>query len=217
MDLKKVYHHCLGEKRTGKYYNFGNAEFCVGKIYKNCELFGLTNGVFSLFDIIEVVLAQTGNANVDIATWTAAKADTRRAKKFVDCKIIKNLRFIVDPSFRSRQPEYCDYITKAFGDSLRTVKTHAKFVLIYNEKWNIVIRTSMNLNMNSRIENFEISENLEFRKFYTNFVNDVFKQKIDNNFNQNLDFKIQETKNNKKECDVSKFGLDASKILKGLL
>ena len=217
MELKKVYHHILGEERKGKYYSYGNAEFCVGKIYKNCELFGLTNGNFSLFDIIEVILNQTGNANVDIATWTAAKADTKRAKKFVDCNIIKKLRFVVDPSFRSRQPEYCDYIKKAFGDSLRTVKTHAKFVLIYNEKWNIVIRTSMNLNMNSRIENFEISENLEFRKFYSSFVNDIFKQKIDDNFNQNLDFKTKEVKNNKKECNFSDFGLDEKKIFEGLL
>lgn len=213
---RKVYHHKLGELRKGKYYEYGNAEECIGEIYKGCELFGLTNGNFSLFDIIEVILNQTKKANIDIATWTAANADTKRAKEFVDCGIINKLRFVVDPSFESRQPDYCKYIKSAFGDTLRTVKTHAKFILIYNENWNVIIRTSMNLNMNSRIENFEISENAEFLKFYKNFVDDIFKQKIENNFNQKLNFNPKKTEKNKQNYQLLDFGLDEKKIFEGL-
>lgn len=47
----------------------------LGKIYKNCEIFGLTGGQFSLVDIISHCLETTGPADVVISTWSAANAD----------------------------------------------------------------------------------------------------------------------------------------------
>jgi hypothetical protein len=71
-------------------------------------------------------------------------------------------------------PELCELITENFGDCIRTAKIHAKFCTIKNENWNIVLRTSMNLNSNPRIENFEISDDLRFFEFFNEFVQQCF-------------------------------------------
>ena len=42
-------------------------------------------------------------------------------------------------------------------------------MLIKNNDWNIVIRTSMNLNENKRLENFEISD----CEILYNYLNDI--------------------------------------------
>jgi len=147
----------------------------LGEIYKNCEIFGLTGGQFSLIDIISHCLNTTGPADVVISTWSAANADINFAFELLDNDKISNLRFIIDRSFQSRQPLYCAALVERFGkDSIRVIRNHCKFVLIKNKNWSIVIRTSMNLNLNRRIENFEISEDLEFYSHMIGFVDEIF-------------------------------------------
>ena len=47
------------------------------------EMLALTFGQFSLIDALWALLRQTGPADVSIATWTAAGADTTRAEQFL--------------------------------------------------------------------------------------------------------------------------------------
>ena len=202
--------------RKGKYYSYSNASQCIGELQHGCECFGFTNRTFSLFDVIECCLVQTGPADVDIATWTAASADIRRASEFVKSHIFRTLRFIVDPSFLSRQPDYCKLLVDQLGDAIRTVKLHAKFITIGNDDWHLVIRTSMNLNMNRRIENFEISDDKDFYMFFKNFVDDIYDQKQENNFNQSLDFKAKRIAE-PQSSRLSDYGFEASEIFEGLV
>lgn len=147
----------------------------IGEIEPGCEIYGLTMGHFSLIDILEHVLAATGPADVVISTWTAANADIGFANALFSNGSIKSLRFVVDFSFPSRQPAYCAALREAFGDeSIRITKNHAKFVLVRNAKWNVVIRTSMNLNENRRLENFEISDCPAMADFLQGVIDDLF-------------------------------------------
>jgi hypothetical protein len=178
-NLKNNSHAFHGRKRSGrqkKYYSVKNAGEYIGKLEHECEIFGLTKGQFSLFDIIEYCLGTTGPAAVYISTWTAAGADTQRAKDFLLHGYIKKMRWLVDRSFLSRQPDYCSILINEFGDSIRTLRNHSKFILIFNESWNFVIRTSMNLNSNPRMESFEISEDSEFLFFLKNYVDEIFEK-----------------------------------------
>lgn len=135
-----------------------NAKKAIGKIYKGMEIYGLSKGQFSIINIIEEILKQTGSADVIISTWTAANAEIKKAEQFLNNKLINKLHFIVDRSFKTRQPKYYEMLIDKFGDIVSTTNSHAKFVLISNKDWKISIRTSMNLNENKRLENFEISD-----------------------------------------------------------
>lgn len=134
-----------------------NAYTGIGNISKNMELFLFTKGQFSLINVIETILKQTGKVDIVITTWTAANAEIKKAEQFLKNGNINRLHFIVDRSFPTRQPRYYKLLRDTFGEIVTLVNTHAKTVTIKNNEWNIVIRTSANLNENKRIENFEIS------------------------------------------------------------
>ncbi|MGH6920760.1 MAG: hypothetical protein ACREJ0_24010, partial [Geminicoccaceae bacterium] len=101
--------------------------------------------------------------------------------------LIRSLRMIVDRSFLTRQPEYCATMRLVFGDdTIRTTRTHAKFLLVRNESWDLAVRTSMNLNENPRLENIEISDDRALADFLTAVVDDVFRDQAIGVFNGEL-------------------------------
>jgi hypothetical protein len=151
-------------------------EEAVGPIEKGIEIFGLSKGQFSLIDIISHCLKATGPADVTLSTWTAANADMGFAYELLREGSIHSLKFVVDFSFPTRQPEYCAALREKFGDdAVRVTKTHANFVVIRNADWSIVIRSSMNLNENRRFESFEISDDPGMAKYCEDLVFDLFE------------------------------------------
>jgi len=139
--------------------NAASAADAVGKITRGCEIYGVSKGQFSLIELIEHVLDATGPASVVISTWTAAGADLAHAQGLLSDGRILGMRWLVDYSFPSRQPGYCRLLRDRFGDnSIACCANHAKFVLVHNEQWSVAIRTSMNLNLNRRLESYEISD-----------------------------------------------------------
>lgn len=136
-----------------------SAARCIGKITKGCDIFGLTKGDFSMVDILRHVAQEIGPCRVDIGTWTAAHADTKKAFDMLRDGNIVSMRWLVDRSFPNRQPKYYQGVLEKFGrDSVRMARFHAKFILLENDGFSVAVRTSMNLNENKRIEAYEISE-----------------------------------------------------------
>ena len=155
----------------------GSANQAIGNIEKNTDTFVLTYGQFSLIDALVAILDQTGPAHVAISTWTAAHAHLDRSAELMEAASVLSFKMIVDRSFKTRQPKYYEHMAGLFGaDSIRAINTHAKFMVIRNDKWDIVVRTSMNLNENPRLENIEISENKDFADFFSRIVSDVFNE-----------------------------------------
>lgn len=155
----------------------GSAAVAIGKLEKNQDTFVLTFGQFSLIDALCAIIDQTGPAHVTLSTWTAAHAHLDRSAELMSGANILSMRMIVDRSFKSRQPAYFDHMIDLFGsESIRCINTHAKFLVIRNDEWNIVVRTSMNLNENPRLENIEISDNKDFADFFEAIADEVFNE-----------------------------------------
>ena len=128
-----------------------SAEEAIGKIEKNTDKFILTYGQFSLIDALAAILKQTGKSDVIISTWTAAHSHLDRTAELIESLSLKSFRMIVDRSFKTRQQKYYDHMVDLFGiESIREITTHAKFMVISNDLFNVVVRTSMNLNENPR-------------------------------------------------------------------
>lgn len=140
------------------------------------EAFGFNRGQFSIVDLVTAAVRITGPAAATIATWTAADADLRRTADTMKAGLFTSVRWLVDHSFETRQPRFCDTMRELFGDdAIRTTNSHAKFVLISNADWKIVIQTSMNLNFNKRIENFWIADDPELFAAFDDLVAEVFR------------------------------------------
>lgn len=147
----------------------------IGDIEPGCSIVGITNGQFSLIDIIEHVLGFTGPADLAVSTWTMGVYDQERAAAFYANGALRLVRFIVDPSIFGRKPELSGSLVARFGtSSFRCVNTHAKFCTITNDEWSIAIRSSMNLNPNRRLENFDIDDDRDIAGFLLAIVDEVF-------------------------------------------
>lgn len=152
------------------------AHDAIGKIEHDQDTYILTYGQFSLIDALSAILDQTKTADVVISSWTAADANLEESANLVESMSIRSLRMIVDRSFRTRQPAYFRRMIELFGtDCVREIRSHAKFLVITNDSWSVVVRTSMNLNENPRFESIEISTSKDFAKFMLAVVDDIFR------------------------------------------
>jgi hypothetical protein len=109
-----------------------------------------------------------------VSTWTTGIRDAENAALLVERGSIRSLRLMTDRSFPTRQADYCARVCELFGpDAIVCTRTHAKFALIWNESWSVVIRSSMNLNRNPRFEQFDLDDSPELLAFFRAFVDDV--------------------------------------------
>lgn len=153
-----------------------NAADALGPIEQGIELYALCKGDYSLIDIVDHCLAATGPADLTVSTWTAAGADLEFAMSFVLDGRVRSARWLVDFSFPQRQPAYFSLLVDRFGaESVRATANHAKFVLIRNAEWNLCLRTSMNLNLNKRLENVEISDDAAMADYLSSVVDELFE------------------------------------------
>lgn len=153
----------------------GKAREVIGPIQKGIEITGITNGQFSLIDILEHVLTEIGPADVLISTWTMGIYDMGAAEKFCKNGAIRSIRWLVDPSMFGRRPEIAGKLIQAFGaESFRAVNNHAKFATLVSERFSVCIRSSMNLNPNKRLENFDVTESPEVTAFFNALADDIF-------------------------------------------
>jgi hypothetical protein len=147
----------------------------IEKVKPGCRLIGLTLGNFSLIDLIHGILKKTGKAHVVCATWSAGIKDANQVRWMLDTDLVYSFRLLTDHSYKTRQHKYAVSIDQLFGrENIRTSEIHAKFTLIHNEMYHIIIRTSMNLNANKTCETFEIDDDIDIFNFYISFVNHTF-------------------------------------------
>lgn len=176
-NIKDVKYH-FKQKDIGV-FNTGNIDNITKLIYPNGQIYGFTDGKFSLIDVIFAVLKKIGNSDITICTWSAGIKDSHNIKWMMDTKMINSLKIITDMSFPSRKKNYAIALDELFGtENIRMARVHAKFVLLKNKNWNIVINTSMNLNANKTVENFQIIDDLVLYNFMNQYCNVHFENQM---------------------------------------
>lgn len=171
-----------------------SAARCIGPITKGCEIFGLTKGDFSMIDILRHIAKEIGPCRIDIGTWTAARAEIAQAFTMLEDKNIESMRWLVDRSFPARQGAYFSSLLDKFGrDSVRLARFHAKFILLENNDYSIAVRTSMNLNLNKRIEFYELSEGSPISEYLRGIVDYHFSKPPEDSYAAFKDLKFVES------------------------
>ncbi|MFH1684067.1 MAG: hypothetical protein ABIA67_04210 [Candidatus Margulisiibacteriota bacterium] len=157
-------------------YALHGAHDAIGTLEHGCELFLFTKGQLLLVNILACILDQTGPADLDIITWAIGNETIDKLAALRSSGKIKSMRLIIDYSVQSMHPEYCRKIRRVFGDeSIRVTKNHAKVLVLRNAEWNLVVRSSMNLNVNRRLEYCEISDDREMAAFFGEFFGEWWR------------------------------------------
>lgn len=158
---------------------YGSAREAVGKVVPCYSVFAFNKGEYGITDVVTEIARQIGPCHADLCTWTAAKRDISYMYQFVHSGLFTSTRWLVDRSFLSRQPEMFTHLCETYGpECVRITRTHAKFIILRNENYNISIRTSMNLNKNARLENWEATDNVEMASFFSGVVDAIFDAQV---------------------------------------
>ncbi len=153
------------------------ASGCLGAITPNFRMVGFTKGQFSLLDLITAVVRQTGPAALTVSTWSTGIRDTDNIKTLMDRNSFTSVRLLIDRSFPSRQPKYVADVVAAWGEeNIRVTRNHAKFFILRNANWNIACSSSMNLNGNPRLEQFNIDDNAEICNLFESVREELYEK-----------------------------------------
>lgn len=153
-----------------------NCAAAVGELDRETEIYGFTRGQFSLVDLINHCLDQTGPGFLTISTWAAGEADVSAVLGLIESGRLTGARWLVDRTFGRRAPELVSRIRKAFGpEAIRIADNHAKFFLLEAAGWQLVCRTSMNLNHNPRFESFQLAHDPELFAFHKAIIDELWR------------------------------------------
>lgn len=131
----------------------------IGPLRPGCSVFTLGAGAFGPVDVLTHCLDATGPASVTLATWTAGRSDIFRTAALLRDGRITSLRMVTDASLPQRHPAYFAALVERYGPaSVCLSKLHAKFVVVRNADWSLVLLTSSNLDGIRRLEFFHLSD-----------------------------------------------------------
>lgn len=153
-----------------------SAAEAVAGLDRRTEIYGFTKGQFSLLDLLVACLDITGPVDFTLSTWTAARNEITQLADLRDRGKLRSMRWLCDWTFVRRDPEAAHMVRTAFGpDSIRVAQCHAKFAIFSNHRWKLCLRTSMNLNMNPRTEDFHIAHDPPLARFLEAWLAQVWK------------------------------------------
>lgn len=91
------------------------------------------------------------------------------------CFMIRPTANPLDFSMARREPAITAQLREAFSpENIRVAQNHAKWCIFQNPEWKIVLRSSMNLNMNPRFEDFQIAHDPELAGFLNGILDQIF-------------------------------------------
>ena len=147
----------------------------IAGLDRETEIFGFTKGQFSLLDLLAALFEVTGPAHLSISTWTAATYEIQSLAAMLQRGDILGSRWLIDFSMARREPAITAQLREVFGrDAIRVAQNHAKWCILQNADWRLVLRSSMNLNMNPRFEDFQVAHDPELAAFLNSILDQIW-------------------------------------------
>lgn len=133
-------------------------------------------GKWAIHELLPILLAQIGIADVRIATFNISEDSLRPLFFLMEKESISKLTLLLDMNVKRHKLDLLFFAANITPD-VRLSSTHMKVMLIQNENWKIGIVGSANMNNNPRYEAGFIFTDTSlydyFDKAYTNvFEND---------------------------------------------
>lgn len=141
--------------------SFTCAADAIGPVFAGMSLFSVTRGQWSMIDaILHVLDSVAGPCDVTLWTWTVAEYEVQCLTRLrVDGRVRSGL-LVIDAGARHKNAAIISDWQATFGaSSVRYVVNHAKIATVRSaDGLCLLLRGSMNLNMNPRFEQFDITE-----------------------------------------------------------
>jgi hypothetical protein len=152
-------------KRAGRAVEaLGSAAQAIGPVHAGmAPVYLLTRGQFSMLDMVLHCLDQLGPAHVSVWTWAIADYEVEAMHGLMVRRELLTARLVVDRSAEHRDKAGGNVVGQwrvKFGpESVRVCRNHSKQARVWVRGGaRVLLRGSMNLNHNPRLEQADISE-----------------------------------------------------------
>lgn len=130
-------------------------------------------GDFSMHELLEWLLQTTGPAAVHISSFSISEVAIRSFFRLMESNTILQLECLFDLSVKRHKLGLLHFANN-IASSIAISKNHAKFILLKNENWQLVVMGTANFQVNDKNEVGIISTDPVLFKFYTQIFSDWF-------------------------------------------
>lgn len=153
----------IANRRTRAVESFRTAAECIGPVVPGISIFAITRGQFSMIDAVLHVLAAVECATLSIWTWTIADYEIEVFGQLASSGRIAHGTLVIDSGAKLKNAALIAGWKRRFGaNSVRYVLNHAKIAMVEGaidgQPVKFLLRGSMNLNMNPRFEQLDVTE-----------------------------------------------------------
>lgn len=120
-------------------------------IAQDRTIFWVSDGDWSMHDMLVALLNITGPAEVHISSYALGETQARVLSDLKEAGAIKKLIAVLDSRVDVRTAGSLQ-IMKSICDKLSLVDTHAKVTVVKNDEWSITVVGSANYTTNKRYE-----------------------------------------------------------------
>jgi hypothetical protein len=110
-----------------------------------------TDGSWSLHELLEFIMEQTGPADVCLSSYSISEASVRCFYNLLESGNIKKLTCLFDQRIKKNKPDVLLFASNLTTEIYFT-DCHAKLITISNDIWKVVIIGSANFTVNKRYE-----------------------------------------------------------------
>ena len=141
------------------------------------SVFGITRGQCSLIDFCLAAIDKVGEpADVSFFTWVVAEYEMQYFQNLLDDGRITGFRLVADHACLTHRPGFVESVQRRFGiDAVRVSACHAKIAMVRGPGGDILIRGSMNLNQNRKIEQFDVSLSTELCEWFEGVMAEIWE------------------------------------------
>lgn len=123
----------------------------VGNVEPDQVIKFVTNGAWSMHDLLGYLLQKTGPARIYLSTWTITETPVRVLCNLKEQGLITELHCVLDYRTKDRTPKPFQLLS-GVANRVKLTKCHAKVTVIENDAWGISIVGSANYSKNPRLE-----------------------------------------------------------------
>jgi hypothetical protein len=121
------------------------------KLSKNSNLPYWSDADFSMHELLECLLEQTGPASVRISSFSITEIAVRAFSNLQERGLITGLKCLFDFSVKQHRLGLLFFASNVLTH-ISLCKCHAKLILIKNDEWRVAVVGSANFNVNDKKE-----------------------------------------------------------------
>lgn len=141
------------------------------------SVFGITRGQCSLVDFCIAAIDKVGApADVSFFTWVVAEYEMQFFQSLIEDGRITGFRLVADHACLTHRPGFVESVQARFGpDAARVSACHAKIAMVRGPGGDILIRGSMNLNQNRKLEQFDATMSFELCEWFEGVMAEIWE------------------------------------------